>query len=76
MFPVSARDVVGPDSARSIVAQSRSVVQFCGILSILAFSLHASSLFACFSSVPWLRSGALICARIPHDVSSHLAQGL
>ena len=39
--PVSATDVVGPDSARSIVVQSRSVVRFCGILSILAFSLHA-----------------------------------
>ena len=40
-FPVSARDVVGPDSARSIVAQSRGVGKFCGRLSILAFSLHA-----------------------------------
>ena len=36
-FPVSARDVVGPDSAN----KPRSVVKFCDILSLLAFSLHA-----------------------------------
>ena len=36
----------------ALLHKSRSVVKFCDILSILAFSLHAWSLFF---SVPWLR---------------------
>ena len=71
-FPVSARDVVGPDSVRSIVAQIEKCNQ------VLRYSFNpcfqpARVILFVFPSVPWLRSVALVCARIPHDVSSHLA---